>query len=51
VAAASMSEPRSNCAAFNDAALAVARDLSFSPGTKGGAPVEAWVKQLIRPAH
>jgi predicted Ser/Thr protein kinase len=40
---------RSSCAAFNDAALAVSRDLSFTPATKGGQPVEAWVLQLIRP--
>ncbi len=40
---------RSSCAAFNDAALAVSRDLSFTPATKGGQPVEAWVLLPIRP--
>jgi TonB family protein len=49
VANASSSSPGSNCAAFNAAALAVARDLSFTPATKGGAPVEAWIKLSIRP--
>jgi len=49
VALASASAPASNCSAFNAAALAVARDLSFTPATKGGQPVEAWIKLSIRP--
>jgi len=49
VATASSSSPGSNCAAFNAAALAVANDLSFTPATKGGQPVEAWIKLSIRP--
>jgi TonB family protein len=41
----------SNCAPFNDVALATARDLSFTPGRKGDAPVPAWIVLQIRPAR
>jgi hypothetical protein len=34
---------RSNCAAFNDQAVAFARDMGFQPATKGGQPVPAWI--------
>ena len=40
---------RSNCGAFTEVALAFARELVFAPGRKGGAPVSAWIKILIRP--
>jgi TonB family protein len=43
-------QSRSSCAAFNDAAVAFARDLAFTPATKGGAPVAVWIQLLIRPA-
>jgi predicted Ser/Thr protein kinase len=42
------SSGRSNCAAFNDQAVAFARDLAFSPATKGGQPVAAWIIQPIQ---
>jgi hypothetical protein len=39
---------RSNCPAFNEQAVAFARDLAFQPATKGGQPVAAWIILLIR---
>jgi len=38
----------SSCAAFTEAAVAFARDLAFSPATKGGQPVAAWFRMLVR---
>jgi TonB family protein len=43
-------QSRSTCAAFNDAAVAFARDLAFAPATRNGSPVAAWIQLLIRPA-
>ena len=38
----------SSCAAFTVRAVAFASDLAFSPATKGGQPVAAWWRQLVR---
>jgi hypothetical protein len=40
---------RSNCAAFTDLVVAFAGDLVFTPATKGGQPVAAWINHLVRP--
>jgi TonB family protein len=40
----------SNCPGFNEAAVAFANDLQFSPATKNGTPVVAWIRRLFRPA-
>jgi hypothetical protein len=34
---------RSNCAAFNDGAVAQVQEITFTPARKGGTPVDAWV--------
>jgi len=39
----------SNCAAFTAAAVAFARDMAFTPATKNGQPVSAWIALPIRP--
>jgi len=39
----------SNCADFTAVAVAYARDMAFSPATKNGQPVAAWMQLLIRP--
>ena len=39
---------RSNCPAFTDLAVSFARDLGFSPATKGGQPVSAWISLQVQ---
>ena len=39
----------SNCATFEQAAVATARDLAFRPATKGGQPAAAWIQIVIHP--
>jgi len=41
----------SNCAAFNQAAVAQIQDMTFRPATKGGQPVAAWVVVPMRPTR
>ncbi len=41
---------RSDCAAFNDAAVAAAAEIAFAPAQKAGRPVAAWTRILVRPA-
>jgi len=41
----------SNCAAFNQAAIAQIQDMTFRPATKNGQPVAAWVVVPMRPAR
>jgi len=48
VETASATRP-SNCAAFTAQAVALANDLVFTPATKGGQRVAAWINWLIRP--
>jgi len=40
---------RSNCAAFTELALAFARDLIFTPASKNGRFVSAWLSLPVRP--
>jgi hypothetical protein len=41
----------SNCPAFTEVAVAFAQEqLAFTPATKGGRPVVAWIVMLIRPS-
>jgi TonB family protein len=40
----------SNCPAFDAAALAQANDMAFTPATKNGTPVIAWIHLPFRPA-
>jgi hypothetical protein len=39
----------SNCAQFNQAAGAYVQDMRFSPATKNGQNVSAWIRVLIQP--
>jgi TonB family protein len=48
VETASATRP-SNCAAFTAQAVALANDLVFTPATKGGQRVAAWINWLVRP--
>jgi serine/threonine protein kinase len=41
----------SNCAAFNQAAIAQIQDMTFRAATKGGQPVTAWVVVPMRPVR
>ena len=41
---------RPQCAAFGEAAVALARDMRFRPASKNGIAVSAWIQVLIRPA-
>ena len=43
-------QERSGCEVFDAAATALVRDILFTPATKSGGPVAAWVRVLVRSA-
>jgi TonB family protein len=50
VVSASMSRG-SSCREFTDAAVSQVQDMTFTPATRGGAPVAAWTIVVMRPAR
>jgi TonB family protein len=50
VISASMSRG-SSCREFTDAAVSQVQDMTFTPATRGGAPVAAWTIVVMRPAR